>query len=60
MLNTLAAAALLGLIAVAGAIPKVSRTGRYLFTDDGNRFFVKGIAYQTQGEQLSPRKRRPC
>ncbi|KAJ7115292.1 Glucanosyltransferase-domain-containing protein [Mycena epipterygia] len=49
MLNTLAAAALLGLIAVAGAIPKVSRTGRYLFTDDGNRFFVKGIAYQTQG-----------
>ncbi|KAJ7135723.1 Glucanosyltransferase-domain-containing protein [Mycena epipterygia] len=49
MFNVLAVTALLGLIAVAGAIPKVSRTGRYLFTDDGNRFFVKGIAYQTQG-----------
>ncbi|ESK98183.1 glycoside hydrolase family 72 protein [Moniliophthora roreri MCA 2997] len=31
------------------AISKVTRTGRYLYTDDGNRFYIKGIAYQEQG-----------
>ncbi|KAG7099572.1 hypothetical protein E1B28_001402 [Marasmius oreades] len=31
------------------ALPKVSRSGRYLFTDDGNRFYMKGIGYQEQG-----------
>ncbi|EEB94061.1 hypothetical protein MPER_07195 [Moniliophthora perniciosa FA553] len=31
------------------AISKVSRTGRYLYTDDGNRFYIKGVAYQEQG-----------
>ena len=35
------------------AIQKVSREGRYLYTDDGNRFFIKGIAYQEQGALLS-------
>ncbi|KAF7300515.1 1,3-beta-glucanosyltransferase [Mycena chlorophos] len=34
----------------AAALPKVSRTGRYLYTEDGTRFFIKGIAYQTQGQ----------
>ncbi|KAF8167834.1 Glucanosyltransferase-domain-containing protein [Crassisporium funariophilum] len=31
------------------AIPKVTRTGRYLYTDAGSRFYIKGIAYQEQG-----------
>ncbi|KIK71388.1 carbohydrate-binding module family 43 protein [Collybiopsis luxurians FD-317 M1] len=31
------------------AISKVSRSGRYLYTDDGNRFYIKGVAYQPQG-----------
>ncbi|OBZ79073.1 1,3-beta-glucanosyltransferase gel4 [Grifola frondosa] len=31
------------------AIQNVTRTGRYLYTADGNRFFIKGIAYQEQG-----------
>ncbi|TBU34938.1 Glucanosyltransferase-domain-containing protein [Dichomitus squalens] len=39
----------LALIAGAHALQKVSRVGRYLYTDDGNRFFIKGIAYQEQG-----------
>ncbi|EJD04270.1 glycoside hydrolase family 72 protein [Fomitiporia mediterranea MF3/22] len=33
----------------AFAISKVSRAGRYLYTDDGNRFYIKGVAYQEQG-----------
>ncbi|KAJ6571481.1 1,3-beta-glucanosyltransferase [Mycena capillaripes] len=51
MLNllALAATALLALAPTAGALPKVSRVGKYLYTDDGTRFFIKGIAYQTQG-----------
>ncbi|KAF8209866.1 Glucanosyltransferase, partial [Mycena galopus ATCC 62051] len=35
-------------LAANPAIQKVTRTGRYLYTADGNRFYVKGIAYQTQ------------
>lgn len=31
------------------AIQTVSRAGRYLYTADGNRFYIKGIAYQEQG-----------
>ncbi|KAF8898483.1 carbohydrate-binding module family 43 protein/Glycoside hydrolase family 72 protein [Infundibulicybe gibba] len=31
------------------AIAKVSRAGRYLYTDDGTRFYIKGVAYQQQG-----------
>jgi hypothetical protein len=33
---------------MVGAIPKITRTGRYLDAKDGTRFFVKGITYQTQ------------
>jgi hypothetical protein len=53
MLNLLTrvAAALLALTPLAGALPKVSRLGKYLYTDEGNRFFIKGIAYQTQGRE---------
>ncbi|KAJ7913614.1 hypothetical protein B0H13DRAFT_2466654, partial [Mycena leptocephala] len=37
------------LVSTVGAIPKITRTGQYLYADDGTRFFVKGIKYQTQG-----------
>ncbi|KAJ7431316.1 Glucanosyltransferase-domain-containing protein [Mycena galericulata] len=46
---SLDAAALLGLVTSAGAIQKVTRTGRDLYTADGNCFYIKGIACQTQG-----------
>ncbi|KAM5532182.1 hypothetical protein V8D89_014138 [Ganoderma adspersum] len=39
----------LGIAAGTQALPKVSRVGRYLYTEDGNRFFIKGVAYQEQG-----------
>ncbi|PPR00255.1 hypothetical protein CVT24_005003 [Panaeolus cyanescens] len=35
------------------AIPKVTRTGRYLYDDSGKRFYIKGIAYQEQGEVIA-------
>ncbi|KAH8100479.1 Glucanosyltransferase-domain-containing protein [Cristinia sonorae] len=38
------------LLTGVSAIQKVSRAGRYLYTEDGNRFFIKGIAYQEQGQ----------
>ncbi|KAJ6529107.1 1,3-beta-glucanosyltransferase [Mycena vulgaris] len=47
----LATTALLASVSVR-ALSKVSRTGKYLFTEDGNRFFIKGIAYQTQGRDF--------
>jgi len=31
------------------AISKITRQGRYLYKDDGSRFYIKGIAYQEQG-----------
>ena len=34
------------------AISQVSRTGRYLYTADGSRFYIKGVAYQQQGHFL--------
>ncbi|KAJ7205328.1 Glucanosyltransferase-domain-containing protein [Mycena haematopus] len=52
-LQTLTAAALLFLALTASAVPKVSRVGQYLYNDDGSRFFIKGIAYQTQGLVVS-------
>lgn len=39
------------------AIPKVSRVGRYLYNEDGSRFYIKGIAYQEQGMCLSAIRR---
>ncbi|KAL4243204.1 1,3-beta-glucanosyltransferase [Abortiporus biennis] len=32
------------------AISKVTRAGRYLYNEDGSRFFIKGVAYQIQGQ----------
>lgn len=43
----------LGIAAGTQALPKVSRAGRYLYTEDGNRFFIKGVAYQEQGASSS-------
>ncbi|EGO02821.1 carbohydrate-binding module family 43 protein/Glycoside hydrolase family 72 protein [Serpula lacrymans var. lacrymans S7.3] len=37
------------LVASVQAIQKVTRSGRYLYTQDGNRFYIKGVAYQEQG-----------
>ncbi|KAJ7041537.1 1,3-beta-glucanosyltransferase [Mycena alexandri] len=44
-----ATALIISLGSSVGALPKVSRVGKYLYTDSGNRFFIKGIGYQTQG-----------
>ncbi|OSX67830.1 carbohydrate-binding module family 43 protein [Postia placenta MAD-698-R-SB12] len=35
------------------AVQKVSRNGRYLYTADGNRFYIKGVAYQEQGAVIA-------
>lgn len=37
------------LVSRVDAIAKISRSGRYLYQDDGTRFYIKGIAYQEQG-----------
>ena len=54
-MNYLRASVLLSLVLVfiasgVQAIPKVTRTGTYLYTDTGTRFYIKGIAYQNQGQ----------
>jgi len=33
----------------AHAVGELSRNGRYLYNEDGSRFYIKGIAYQEQG-----------
>lgn len=38
------------LAATVGALPQVTRKGRYLYTPDGTRFYIKGVAYQPQGQ----------
>lgn len=38
------------LATTVGALPQVTRKGRYLYTPDGNRFYIKGVAYQPQGQ----------
>ena len=32
------------------SIASVTRTGRYLYSSDGSRFYIKGVAYQPQGK----------
>jgi Glycolipid anchored surface protein (GAS1). len=39
-------------VSTVDAISKISRSGRYLYSDDGNRFYIKGIAYQEQGTHV--------
>ena len=44
----------LAFASVVQAISNVTRFGRYLYTDGGaTRFYIKGIAYQNQGQLLS-------
>lgn len=31
------------------ALSKITRNGRYLYDESGNRFYMKGIAYQPEG-----------
>ncbi|KAF9066073.1 carbohydrate-binding module family 43 protein/Glycoside hydrolase family 72 protein [Rhodocollybia butyracea] len=33
----------------AQALSKITRSGRYLYDSSGNRFYIKGVAYQEQG-----------
>ncbi|KAJ7456634.1 1,3-beta-glucanosyltransferase [Mycena latifolia] len=40
---------ILALATAVRSISKVARTGRYLYTDDGTRFYIKGVAYQPAG-----------
>jgi len=49
---TLVAAAT-SLTGTAHAISKITRQGRYLYKDDGSRFYIKGIAYQEQGQVVA-------
>ncbi|CAG7846799.1 1,3-beta-glucanosyltransferase gel4; AltName: Full=Glucan elongating glucanosyltransferase 4; Flags: Precursor [Serendipita indica DSM 11827] len=48
LLTTLLSAALA--IPFVHALPRVTRTGKYLYDESGKRFFIKGIAYQEPGE----------
>lgn len=48
MLKRLSAATAAFLLATS-AISKVTRAGKYLYNDDGSRFYIRGIAYQEQG-----------
>ncbi|EJD55302.1 hypothetical protein AURDEDRAFT_109680 [Auricularia subglabra TFB-10046 SS5] len=47
--STTLATTALALAGSVAALPKVSRVGRYLYQEDGTRFFIKGVAYQEQG-----------
>ncbi|WWD20964.1 hypothetical protein CI109_105443 [Kwoniella shandongensis] len=45
--------ALLGAIpflSMISALPKITRTGKYLYDESGSRFYIKGVAYQPQGQ----------
>jgi 1,3-beta-glucanosyltransferase GAS1 len=32
------------------SIGQITRSGRYLYSSDGSRFYIKGVAYQEQGK----------
>ncbi|WVQ72162.1 hypothetical protein IAR50_001707 [Cryptococcus sp. DSM 104548] len=38
------------LLSLAAALPNVTRSGKYLYDESGDRFYIKGVAYQPQGE----------
>ncbi|KAG6885712.1 hypothetical protein C0993_010885 [Termitomyces sp. T159_Od127] len=46
------AAVFASLLASTQAIPRVTRSGRYLYNEDGSRFYIKGIAYQEQATYI--------
>lgn len=51
LFSRLAAAFAVGLTLSSrvNAIGKITRSGRYLYSADGSRFYIKGVAYQEQG-----------
>lgn len=51
LFSPLAAAFAVGLALSSrvNAIGKITRSGRYLYNADGSRFYIKGVAYQEQG-----------
>ncbi|KAF9478693.1 glycoside hydrolase family 72 protein [Pholiota conissans] len=55
MFSAARASALLTLVTAFLAVPsvhaisKITRSGRYLYNETSNRFYIKGIAYQEQG-----------
>ncbi|KAJ7867260.1 hypothetical protein B0H13DRAFT_1636226, partial [Mycena leptocephala] len=38
-------------VSTVGAIPKITRTGRYLYADDGTRFFVSVLSLRFMKEE---------
>lgn len=44
------AAALSTLVPSVAGISAITRKGKYLFDSSGDRFYIKGVAYQPQGE----------
>ncbi|KAJ7053595.1 1,3-beta-glucanosyltransferase [Mycena amicta] len=49
MVGTLKALLAAAFLTSVAALPKITRTGRYLYSQDGTRFLVKGVAYQGPG-----------
>lgn len=44
-------ASISSLVSSVKAISNITRDGRYLYNPDGSRFYIKGVAYQEQGNQ---------
>ncbi|WVR09251.1 hypothetical protein IAU60_006316 [Kwoniella sp. DSM 27419] len=40
----------LSLLSLTTALPKITRTGKYLYDESGSRFYIKGVAYQPQAQ----------
>ncbi|WVQ92527.1 hypothetical protein IAS59_006338 [Cryptococcus gattii] len=38
------------LLTVVAALPNITRTGKYLYDESGHRFYIKGVAYQPEGQ----------
>ncbi|KAL1410950.1 1,3-beta-glucanosyltransferase [Vanrija albida] len=41
--------ALAAVLPLAAALPQITRSGKYLYDPSGTRFYIKGVAYQPQG-----------